>query len=100
RRFALDRDVDPASLALEPRQQRAPDSDELVEGRFRRPVEERRERRNGSRDRKREVQLLPEFGRRQGAVKYVPLHRRSSRDADAPTVAHPEIRTRFFGGTG
>src|SRR2546427_1437331 len=30
----------------------------------------------------------------------VPLHRRSSRDADAPTVAHPEIRTRFFGGTG
>src|SRR2546422_3880393 len=27
-------------------------------------------------------------------------HRRRSRDPDAPTVTHAEIRPRFFGGTG
>ena len=43
RGFALDRDVDAASLALEPGQERAPDADKLVQGRIRRSLEERGE---------------------------------------------------------
>ena len=66
--FTLDRDVDPTPLALELLEQRAPDSDQVVQGRVGRTVEKGGHSRQRCLRRKRQVQLFAQRRGREGAI--------------------------------
>src|SRR6266576_3949705 len=84
-------------------QEGAPDADKIHDGGIRRSVEERGERRQGGPRRKHDVQLVPQLGGREGPGDELVgggIGGGGSRNAQAPAVAHPEIRPCFFSDTG
>src|SRR5205807_896113 len=101
--FALDRDVDPAAVALELFQERAPYRNEALERRVSRGWGERGDGGNGGRRRKVERELFAQLGRGKRPGDDIVRGGADSRrpcDADASPVAHPEIRARFLRDAG